>query len=130
MVSLQNYSFGFGFLNSPEMTVDNVGASVHLSLGQLLCQLFPRTAFFFFSYIGHMLEIVTSKGIVPSGDCSYGILIRTYAGCYSSLLIMGFSLNYCGIGANRFLLFYFYKYGAVIDLLRIRREFIFTAAFL
>lgn len=100
------------FLNSPEMTVDNMGASVHLSPGKTFCQLFPRTTFF--SYIGHMLKVVTSKGIVPSSDCSYGVLICTYVCCYSSLLIMEFSLNDCGIGANGF--FYFFPLcGAVRD---------------
>lgn len=93
------------FLNSPEMTVDNMGASVHLSPGKTFCQLFPRTTFF--SYIGHMLKVVTSKGIVPSSDCSYGVLICTYVCCYSSLLIMEFSLNDCGIGANKFFFYLF-----------------------
>lgn len=50
-----------------------------------------------------MLKIVTSKGTVPSSDCSYRVLMCTYACCYSSLLIVEFSLNECGIGANSFL---------------------------
>lgn len=94
--------FGFVFFNSPEMTVDNVGASVHLSLGKTFVPVISQNYFISFSYVGHMLEIVTSEGIVPGSDCSYGILIRTYACCYSSLLIMGFSLSDYGIGANRF----------------------------
>lgn len=48
-----------------------------------------------------MLEIVTSKGIVPNSDCSYDVFTCIYAWCYSSLLIVEFSLNDCEIGANR-----------------------------
>lgn len=49
-----------------------------------------------------MLKTVTSKGIVPSSDCSYSVLMCTYACCYSSLLILEFFLNECGIGDSRF----------------------------
>lgn len=62
-----------------------------------------------------MLKIVTSKGIVPSSDCSYGVLIRRYAYCYSLLLVMEFSLNDCGIGANRGVAFVVFWCGAVRD---------------
>lgn len=88
------------FLNSPGMTVDNMGASVCLSPGKTFVPVISQNLFF--SYIGHMLKIVTSKGSVPSSECSSGALIRTYACCYSSLLSVEFSLNGCGIGANNF----------------------------
>lgn len=61
-----------------------------------------------------MFKIVTSKGIVPSSDCSSGVLICTYACCYSSLLITEFSLNDCGIGANRFLVLFFLNFFRVV----------------
>lgn len=62
-----------------------------------------------------MLKIITSKGIVPSSDCSYGVLIRTYACCYSLLLIMEFSLNDCGLGASRGVAFVLFWCDAVTD---------------
>lgn len=84
------------------MTFGNVGTSTHLSPGKTFGPLISQKHLFFFC-IGHVLKIVTSKGIVPSSDCSYSVLVCTYASCYSSLLVMEFSLSECGIGANRFL---------------------------
>lgn len=94
------------FVNSPEMTFCNMGTSVHLSPGKTFVPFFSQKLFFF-PPTGHMLKIVTSKGIVPSSDWSYSVLMCTYACCYSSLLIVEFSLNECGIGANRFLRVFF-----------------------
>lgn len=90
------------FVSSPEMTFQNMGTFVHLSPGKSFVLVIPQKPFFS-PPTGHMLKIVTSKGIVPSSDCSYSVLMCTYACCYSSLLILEFSLDECGIGANRFL---------------------------
>ena len=87
------------FLSSPEMTGDNMGTSVLLSPEKIFVPVTSQNDFF--SLHRRMLKIVTSKGIAPSSDCSYGVLTCTYACCYSSLLTMEFSLNNCGIGANR-----------------------------
>lgn len=96
-------TFWVYFVNSPEMTFGNIGTSVQLSPGKTFVPVIFQKHFFFKLNTGHMLKIVTSKGIVPSSDCSYSVLMCTYACCYSSLLIVEFFLNECGIGANRFL---------------------------
>lgn len=74
--------FSVCFLNSPEITVDHMGASVCLSPGKIFVPIISQNLSFF-SYMGHMLEFVTSVGIVPSSESSSGALIRTYVCCYS-----------------------------------------------
>lgn len=76
---------------------------------------FPE--FVFFSYMGHMLEFVTSVGIVPSSESSSGALIRTYVCCYSYCSAWNFPWMIVGVVPIDFFLNYFLLWlsGAAID---------------